>query len=178
MQIAFTAYADDCTVRGEIALGADRLSDLLSSTTEYEVRAAAFTALDDGHVVQTDSAAILRDDLCMVVATGPRGRAERRLWTRQHPVRARVGPYVVLGYLHAPPTIDPMHTMDRRAIVALTSCVVGYAEGTTPVWVENDTLLVNTTKIDVLETAHPEDLGLAANVTLPARTDPRAKDLT
>jgi hypothetical protein len=178
MQIPFSAYADDCTVRGEIALGADRLSDLLTSTTEYEVKAAAFRALDDGHVVQADSAAILRDDLCMVVASGPRGRADRRLWTRQHPVRARVGPYVVLGYLHAPPTIDPLRTTDRRPIVALTNCVVGYAEGQHPVWVESDTLLVNTTKIDVLETAHPEDLGLGAHVALPAKQDPRAKDLT
>jgi hypothetical protein len=178
MQIPFTAYADDCTVRGEIALGADRLSDLLSSTTEYEVKAAAFRALDDGRVVEADSVAILRDDLCMVVASGPRGRADRRLWTRQHPVRARVGPYTVLGYLHASPTIDPMRTTDRRAIVALTNCVVGYAEGEADVWVENDTLLVNTTKIDVLETAHHEDLGLAAHVHLPTKKDPRAKDLT
>ena len=178
MQIPFTAYAEDCTVRGEIVLGADRLNDLLSSTEEYEVRAAAFRALDDGHVVEADSAAILRDDLCMVVAAGPRGRADRRLWTRQHPVRARVGPYTVLGYLHAPPTIDPMRTTDRRPIVALTNCVVGYAEGEADVWVENDTLLVNTTKIDVLETAHPEDLGLAAHVQLPTTKDARAKDLT
>jgi hypothetical protein len=178
MQIPFTAYADDCTVSGEIALGADRLSDLLSSTTEYEVHAAAFKALDDGHTVEADSAAILRDDLCMVVASGPRGRADRRLWTRQHPVRARVGPYTVLGYLHAPPTIDPMRTTDRRPIVALTNCVVGYAEGETPMWVESDTLLVNTTTIDVLETAHPEDLGLSPSLELPMKKDARAKELT
>ena len=178
MQIPFTAYADDCTVRGEIALGVDRLSDLLASTTEYEVRSAAFRALDDGHEVAADSAAILRDDLCMVVASGPRGRADRRLWTRQHPVRARVGPYTVLGYLHAPPTIDPMRTTDRRAIVALTNCVVGYVEGQSTVWVENDTLLVNTTKIDVLETAHAKDIGLAANLPISTRRDARAKDMT
>ena len=177
MQIPFTAYAEDCTLRGEIALGADRLSDLLSSTEEFEVKGAAFRALDDGHEVQADSAAVLRDDLCMVVASGPRGRADRRLWTRQHPVRARVGPYTVLGYLHAPPTIDPFRTTDRRAIVALTNCVVGYAEGDTDVWVENDTLLVNTHKIDRLETAHHEDLGLAAHLELPTKRDPRAKEL-
>jgi hypothetical protein len=178
MQIPFTAYAEDCTVRGEIALSGDRLSDLLSTTEEYEVTAAAFKALDDGHVVKADSAAVLRDDLCMVVASGPRGRADRRLWTRQHPVRARVGPYTVLGYLHAPPTIDPFRTTDRRAIVALTNCVVGYAEGDQPMWVENDTLLINTTKIDVLETAHYEDLGLAAHLPAEIKRDPRAKDLT
>jgi hypothetical protein len=178
MQIPFSAYADDCTVRGEIALTADRLADLLASTTEYEVRGATLRALDDGRVVEAESAAILREDLCIVVASGPRGRPDRRLWTRQHPVRARIGPYVVLGYLHAPPTIDPLRTTDRRPIVALTACVVGYTEGQAPVWVESDTVLVNTSKIDVLETAHPEDIGLGRNVALPTGRDARAKDMT
>lgn len=178
MQIPFTAYADDCTVRGQIELGADRLADLLASTTEYEVRGAAFRALDDGRVVEAESAAILRDDLCIVVASGPRGRSDRRLWTRQHPVRARVGPYLVLGYLHAPPTVDPLRTTDRRPIVALTACVVGYTEGAAPVWVESDAVLVNTSKIDVLETAHPEDIGLGRHVPLPVELDARAKDMT
>jgi len=177
MQIPFTAYADDCTVRGEIALGVDRLSDLLSSTTEYEVTGAAFRALDDGHVVEANSCNVLRDDLCMVVASGPRGRADRRLWTRQHPVRARVGPYTVLGYLHAPPTVDPMRTTDRRAIVALTNAVVGYAEGEQSVWVEMETLLINTHKIDRLETAHYEDLGLGAHIPAEIKKDPRAKEI-
>ena len=178
MQVPFTAFADDCTVRGEITLGADRLSDLLASSTEYEVRGAAFRALDDGRVVEAESAAVLRDDLCVVVASGPRGRPDRRLWTRQYPVRARVGPYVVLGYLHAPPTVDPLKTMDRRPIVALTACHVGYTEGHTPVWIESDAVLVNTVKIDVLETAHPEDIGLGGHVTLPMGRDARAKDMT
>ena len=120
LQIPFSAYAEDCTVHGEIALGADRLADLLASTTEYEVRGASFRALDDGRVVEADSASILRDDLCLVVATGPRGRPDRRLWTRQHPVRARVGPYVVLGYLHAPPTVDPMRSNAAKSCFALT----------------------------------------------------------
>ncbi len=48
MQIPFAAYAEDCTVTGEIALALDRLSDLLSSTTEYEIASPAFKALDDG----------------------------------------------------------------------------------------------------------------------------------
>lgn len=82
MQIPFTAYADDCAVSGEIALRTDRLSDFLASTVEFEVERADFRALDDGRVVNADSTAVFRDDLCVVVATGPRGRAERRLWTR------------------------------------------------------------------------------------------------
>ena len=178
MEIPFTAYAEDCTVAGAIALNADRLSDLLASTTEIQVHGASFHALDDGREVTADSAEVLRDDLCLIVASGPRGRADRRVWTRQHPVRARVGPYTVLGYLHASPTIDPMRMMDRRPIVALTACHVGYTEAGTEMWVESDTLLVNTSKIDRLETAQAEDLGLASHVILPTTLDPRAKDLT
>jgi hypothetical protein len=178
MQIPFTAYADDCTVNGEIALRTDRLSDLLASTTEYEIDHPAFRALDDGREVRADSCAVGLDDLCMVIATGPRGREERRLWTRQHPVRARVGPYVVLGYLHAPPTIDPMRTTDRRPIVALTACTVQYAEGGENVRIEAEAVLVNTRKITLLEAASDQDLGVAAQVDLPVKVDGRSKDLT
>jgi hypothetical protein len=161
MQIQFSAYAEDCTVSAEVELPTDRLSDFLAATTEFMVDRPAFRALDDGHVVEADSAELLRDDLCLVVATGPRGRLERRIWTRQHPVRARVGPYIVIGYLHAPPTIDPFRTTDRRAIVALTDCLVGYSDAGRPVWIEASAVLLNTGKIELLESASEEDLGLA-----------------
>jgi hypothetical protein len=178
MQIPFTAYADDCTVTGEIALQSDRLSDFLASTAEFEVDAATFKALDDGHVVEAGSAAIFRDDLCFVVATGPRGRVERRLWTRQHPVRARIGPYVVRGYLHAPPTIDPLKNTDRRPILALTSSVVEYAQGGALMRDEAAAILLNSSRIDVLEAASEEDLGLSREVDFATEIDPRSKDLT
>jgi hypothetical protein len=172
MQIPFTAYADDCTVSGEVDLRTDRLSDFLAQTEEFQVGRPSLRALDDGHVVEADSVDVCRDDLCVVLATGPRGRAERRLWTRQHPVRARVGPYVVIGYLHAPPTIDPLRTTDRRSIVAMTACAVGYSEGGAPVWVEAEAVLVNTQKIDVLEAASEDDLGLARQSERNADVDP------
>jgi hypothetical protein len=178
MQIPFTAYADDCTVTGELALTFDRLSDMLASTEEYELDGAAFQALDDGRVVEADSAAILRNDLCIVAASGPRGRTERRLWTRQHPVRARVGPYVVLGYLHAPPTIDPLRTTDRRPIVAMTSSILEFTQNGVWTRVESEALLVNSAKIDVLEAATEDDLGLSQEVDLQAPVDKRAKDMT
>ena len=178
MQIPFSAYADDCTVRGELELKTDRLSDFLASTTEFQLASPEFRALDDGRTVSAESCEIERDDLCVILATGPRGREERRLWTRQHPGRVRVGPYVVVGYLHAPPTIDPFRTTDRRPIVALTSCVVGYAEGGSTVWVESQAVLVNTSKIEHLETASEEDIGLARNLERQSVLDPAAKDMT
>jgi hypothetical protein len=178
MQIPFNAYAEDCTVTGEVALTSDRLSDFLAATDEFEVDAAAFRALDDGRVVEMPSAAVLRDDLCLVTATGPRGRPERRLWTRQYPVRARIGPYVVLGYLHAPPTVDPLRMTDRRTIVALTSSIVEYALGGQLMREEADAVLVNRAKIDVLEPASEADVGLSKQPELQVPLDKRAKDMT
>jgi len=178
MQIPFSAFAGDCTVSGEIALPTDRLSDFLSSTVEFKVDRAAFKALDDGRRVEQVSAAVGLDDLCIVIASGPRGKVERRLWTRQHPVRVRVGPYTVFGYLHAPPTIDPMRTTDRRAIVALTACTVEYMEAGSLVRLEADVVLVNSLKIEKLESASEQDLRLNAEVALPTALDSRARDLT
>jgi hypothetical protein len=178
MQIPFTAYAEDCTVTGEVALTSDRLSDFLAATEEYQVDTVAFRALDDGRVVEAPSASIQRDDLCLVAASGPRGRPERRLWTRQYPVRARIGPYVVLGYLHAPPTIDPLRMTDRRTIVALTSSVVEYDLGGELQREQAEAVLVNRSKIDVLEAATDADLGIAKSPELEVAVDPRTKDLT
>jgi hypothetical protein len=178
MRIPFSAYADDCTVTGELALRTDRLSDFLASTEEFELTSPSFRALDDGREVTAASCEIERADLCVVLATGPRGRVERRLWTRQHPVRIRVGPYTVIGYLHSPPTIDPFRTTDRRPIVALTASAVGYADGGSTTWVDAGAVLVNTTKIDHLETASEEDIGLAKSLETNAAFDPAAKDMT
>lgn len=178
MQISFSAFADDCTVKGELAFRTDRLSDFLASTTEFELARAEFRALEDGRTVSAASCEIERDDLCLILASGPRGRVERRLWTRQHPVRLHVGPYVVVGYLHSPATIDPFRTTDRRPIVALTACAVGYAEGARTVWMEAEAVLVNTAKIDRLETASAEDIGLARSLETLAATNPAAKDMT
>lgn len=178
MQIPFSAYADDCTVRGELALETDRLSDFLASTSEFEIAGPEFRALDDGRIVTAETCEIKRDDLCVVLATGPRGRPERRLWTRQHAVRVRVGPYVVIGYLHSPPTIDPFRTTDRRPIVALTSSVFGVPEGSGTTWMEAESVLINTARIDHLETASEEDIGLARSIETQLDSHPTGKDLT
>lgn len=178
MQIPFTGYAEDCTVSGQVGLESDRLSDFLASSVEFELGSAAFQALDDGHVVEAETATIFREDLCVVTATGPRGRPERRLWTRQYPVRAKVGPYVVLGYLHAPPTIDPLKTTDRRPILALTSSVVEYDLGGEIRREQADAVLVNSAKIDLLEAATDSDLGIAKGPDLTVPIDGRSKDLT
>jgi hypothetical protein len=178
MNIPFAAYAEDCTLTGDVAFESDRLSDFLAATTEFELDKPAFRALDDGREVHADTAAVLRDDLCVVVATGPRGRVERRIWTRQYPVRVRIGPYTVLGYLHAPATIDPFKTAYRRPIVALTACIIEYAAAGEIVRIESDAMLVNTSKIERLEAASELDLRLNPDVEIPRTIDARSKDMT
>jgi hypothetical protein len=178
MRIPFAGYADDCTVTGEMGLEADRLSDFLAATHEFTVDGAAFRALDDGRVVQAESAEIRLGDLCVVAATGPRGVPERRLWTRQSPVRVRVGPYTVVGYLHAPPTVDPYRSADRRAILPLTASVVEYAMDGAVVRDHAEAVLVNRLKIERLEPAPASDVELSDALEITMPLDPRSKDMT
>jgi hypothetical protein len=162
MQVAFEAYAEDCSFSGELAMTADRMSDFLASTEEFEVVNLSCRALDDGRVVEALYAPLVRDDLCLVIAGEPRGRPDLRIWTRQFAVVARVGPYTVRGFVHAPPTIDPLKLPARRSIVALTSARLAYVEAGTGIEIEADTVLLNSAKVDVLEAAGPEtsDWGL------------------
>lgn len=176
--IPFAAYAEDCTVTGGVALETDRLSDMLSATEEFALDGAAFRALDDGRVIEAGSTPICLDDLCVIAATGPRGRQDRRLWTRQVPVRARVGPYFVVGYLHAPPTIDPFKAAERRPIVPLTAATIEYTMDGTVAREHVDTILLNRMKIERLEPASEAEVGLSAGPEVPSTLDPRSRDMT
>jgi hypothetical protein len=178
MRIVFSGYAPDCTVTADIDLEGDRLADFLATAEEVDVDHARLEALDDGHVVEVESATLLLDDLCLVSATGPRGRQDRRVWTRQLPARARVGPYEIRGYIHGPPTIDPFRTADRREIVALTSSVIEYKRAGELVRDEVEVALLNRRKIDLLEPISSSDMGMANGPDPVATVDPRSKDLT
>ncbi len=162
MQVPFAAYADDCTVFAHLTFKADRLSDYLAQTNELEVTDAAFRALEDGRVVEVGNAELLRGDLCAIVASGPRGRPELRLWTRQYPVRVRVGPYDVTGYLHAPPTVDPINVASRKPIVALTGSVVEYELGGRPTYEPAEVILLNRLKIESIQSVPASEIGAPA----------------
>jgi len=144
------------------AITGDRLSDFLASTAEFEVLNLTCWALDDGRMVGALYSSILRDDLCLVLAGEPRGREDLRIWTRTYPVVARVGPYAVRGYVHAPPTIDPLKLPSRRQIVAVTSATIAYTEAGREVEIQAETVLMNSTWIEALQTATAEDLDAAS----------------
>jgi hypothetical protein len=159
MQVPLTAYAEDCAFTGEVTLTGDRLSDFLASTVEFEVHNLRCRALDDGRLVDALFTQMVRDDVCLVVAGEPRGREDLRVWTRQYPVVAEVGPYVVRGYVHAPPTIDPMRMPSRRSIVPLTAATVSYEDAGARTEIEVETVLLNSTWISRFAAATVEDVG-------------------
>jgi hypothetical protein len=177
-QVEFSAYADDYTVSGEIVLAAGRLHELLERVDDLAIDKVTVRALDDGRQHELPSAVIRREELCAVVATGPRGDQHRRFRTRPYPMRAIVGPYAVIGYLHAAPSVDPQTIIHRRQIIAFSPAQIAFDLAGERVEEAHDALLVVRTKIEVLESASDEDVHLAKTVHVSPRADPRAKDLT
>ena len=55
---------------------------------------------------------------------------------------------------------------------------MGYPDGAGTSWVEAEAVLVNTAKIEHLETASEEDIGLAKDIQVQIAIQPRAKDMT
>jgi hypothetical protein len=174
MQIDFRAYADDYTIGGATDFRGDRLADYLDDVDEVEVERARVRALDDGREHELASAVIQRDELCIVAATGPRGRADRRHVTRAYPVRAEVGPYAVVGYFHALPTADPFGTIARRRVVALKPVRLSFVVAGERVEETHETLLLMRAKIDSIEPASDIAVGLRTALELSQQLDRQA----
>ena len=177
MRIAFRAYADDYIVGGATVFKGDRLSDFLDDVGELEVDHVNVRALEDGREHDLPSAVIQREELCIVKATGPRGRADRRFRTRAYPMRAEVGPYAVLGYFHALPTADPFAVVQHRRIVALRPVRVAFEVAGDRIEESHDTLLLMRAKITSLEAVSDEAVGLSKRLEVLLRRDAKAKDL-
>jgi hypothetical protein len=178
MRIEFTAFAEDSIIRGELVLEGDRLSDFISQDGPFEIEHVILEALDDGRSVGVAGTTIARSDLIAITASGPRGNKARRVRTRPHPARAKAGPFEIVGYVHAPPSAHPFSGVLRRRVLPMTSAIVRYQLGGRAVAQEHDALLVNAEKIEWLEAASDEELGVANNLELTYKVDPHAKDLT
>lgn len=178
-KIDFIAYATDCVVAGRVVLETERLAELLRGQDEYDLEAVSLEVLADDRVVELDTAKVFREDLCVVAGTGPRGNPARRVRTRPHPVRARVGPYDVLGYVHAMPTADVLGGVHRRPIIPVTLGSIRYLRGDEPIQRAHAAMLVNRDRIDWIEEAEEDHQVRFPDfpTTSPGR-DPRARDLT
>jgi hypothetical protein len=178
MRIAFTAFAEDSIMRGELALDGDRLSDFIPQDGPFQIEHVTLEALDDGRSIEIPAATIARSDLIAITGSGPRGDKARRVRTRPHPARVQAGPYEIVGYVHATPSAHPFSGVLRRRVLPMTSAVIRYRMGGQPAEHEVDALLVNPERIDWLKAATDEELGVGKTLELANKIDPHAKDLT
>jgi hypothetical protein len=177
MRVEFTAFAEDAVFGGNIALEADRLSDVIGEDSQFEINDVVLVALEDGRKRTVSAVTISRIDFAAITASGPRGNALRRVPTRQHPVRTRIGPYEIVGYLHAPPSAHTLWGIVRRRILPLTSATIRYRLNAQDVEERFDGLLLNGDRVTWVEAATSKDLGMGAVLDMPRRIG-RTKDLT
>jgi hypothetical protein len=142
--IDFVGFSDDCRVEGRVELECPRLADLLNSRQTIVVHDAVLVSTTDGHSQRFEEIEIARDELDIVIASGPRGDPKRRLATKPNGVKVKLGPYSAEGFMHAPPTANPVRALSRRpAMVAITDAVLEYDDCKQPVSQWYRTILVN-----------------------------------
>ena len=161
VDIDLTAYADDYIARGELMLRAARLADHLEGADELRLEGVTVCALDDGRLHDLPFAVIHREELCVVVATGPPGNARFRIPTRKHPMRVEIGPYTAVGYFHAAATADPRAAAAKRKIIALSPATLSYIRAGEPIAEQHDALLLATAKVSSLESTTDDDVRVA-----------------
>ena len=143
-EIEFVGFSDDCRVEGKLDLEDARLADLLNRRRTIVVHDVTLVSTLDGHTQAFDKLEILRDELNVVVASGPRGDPKRRLATKPNGVAMKLGPYCAEGFMHAPPTANPVRDINHRpAMIAITDAVLEYDFCEQPVSQWFRTLLVN-----------------------------------
>ena len=143
-QIEFLGFSGDCRVEGRVSLESPRLADMLNERPTIVVHDAVLVSTSDGHSTSFETLEINRDELGIVVASGPRGDPGRRLATKPSEVEVKLGPYSAEGFIHAPPTANPVRDLSRRPVmVAITDAVLEYYYCDEPVSQWYRTILVN-----------------------------------
>jgi hypothetical protein len=172
--IDFQAIDDaDRAIRARVDLVGDRIADLLAPGRPIDVHAAELVDLRTGEHARSGSGVIDPARLAIVVGTGPRGAANRRVETRYRAVMIGVGRFTVHGFLHAPVTVDPVQHAFERAWLPVTEAVLEYQVPGRLCRERFDTLLVNRAAVKTItvigEAAH-EVQWLASS---PSRVFPR-----
>jgi hypothetical protein len=175
-EVDIVAFAEDSVLSGRIRLDGERVSDLLNDTDEFSVTDALVEDLVDGHAIALRELLLMRDEVFVVDAAGPRGNASRRRRTCQHPVIAKAGPYEVFGYVHTLPGSDPIASLRlRKAMVAMTDAVIGYTVGSEPHLRRANVVMLNQDRADWIAEA-PDDVMMIEMP--PGPTGPLTKDFT
>jgi len=147
--VEFQGFAGDCTIAGRITMFGERLTDFLNGQERFVLHHVRFTSLDDGHDVEVDSVSVERDDLLVVVGHGPRGAEERRVPNEATRMQLSIGPYVILGRLHAAPGVDPMqNVLQREPMIPLTAATIAFSQAGSMVALDLGTVIVNRHQVE------------------------------
>ena len=157
--VRFIAYGEHQRIFGWIQLRADRLTDLLNAHDELHLSDVKSESLEDGSSPSVDEVIIGRRELVAVQATGPRGDASRRHQTRTHPITVQSGNYLIAGYVHADPGVDPIASIGRRgAMLPLTDARIEYWSYGELKHRSTGTIIVNRERADRIRVATDSDL--------------------
>lgn len=169
MLIEFTAYAGDCLVRGTLAVpDGERLTDFVNRQAEVTITGAQLVSYADGHTVTLDEVSLVRDDLFAIEAREPRGETARRIHTVRHRLELKIGPYTVLGQLHAMPGSPPLRSIGRRpTMIPLTNATIAYNDASGLQARDITTLIVNRELVDWVR-ADADDLPAFTGVPVAA----------
>lgn len=125
MDQVVTVWAEDCVVRGGVALDDGRLLDLVNGSGRLDLHGVVVEGLQETRRLDIDGISLALEDVCLLEILGPRGRPDRRVWTVRHRVQAEVGPYTVIGTIHVLPGVNPLSVFRHRAaIVPLTEAII------------------------------------------------------
>lgn len=142
--VEFRGYGGDCTIVGQVTMFGDRLTDFLNGQERFRLHHVRLTSLEDGHEVDVDSISVERQDLLLVVGTGPRGSLDRRIELEEARLQLAIGPYVILGRLHLAPGLDPLqHVLQREPMVPLTQATIAFSLAGQTTAQDVDTVIVN-----------------------------------
>jgi hypothetical protein len=159
--IDFVAYADDCTLSGQIRLASGRLTDLLNGRDEWQLVDVMAESFDGEELVEIKELVVARDEIVMVHASGPRGNHEQRYRTNLHAVIIQAGRLRVRGYLHARPWLDPLVVIARGTpMVPLTDASIEYDHHGLRERRRVGTVVVNRDRIDVIDRVADHEVDL------------------
>lgn len=159
--VDFVAYAEDCTLSGQIRLGNGRLTDLLNGSDEWQLVDVMAESFDGAELVEIKEVAVARDEIIVVHAAGPRGSQDRRHRTNLHPVVLQAGRLRIRGFLHARPGLDPLIVIARsRPMLPLTDASIEYEHHGLRERRRVGTIVVNRDRIDVIDRVADHEVDL------------------
>lgn len=120
------AFAPDCIIDGTIVPSTPRLADQLAGIETLEIQHLTAEGLDDGVRREVDAFVVETDDLCAIVPPPAVGDPRRYIRTHAQLVQVEAGPYVVLGWAHAPISADPTDVHAWRPFKALTGVRIAW----------------------------------------------------